>query len=59
MFNWIVSLYIGMLETIFLWLMLSWIVRNRKVWSFIYMYLQNVFINHIFYVYVKTGFGIK
>ena len=31
---------------------------NRTVWSFNWVYLQNVFTNHI-YVYVKTGFGIK
>ena len=28
-------------------------------WSFNYAYLQNVFTNHIFNTYVKTGFGIK
>ena len=43
--------------------MLNWIVRNRT--DHLTVYLQNVFINHIFeiyiyiYIYVKTGFGIK
>ena len=41
------------------WLMLNWIVRNRTVWSFNCVYLQNVFTNHIFNEYVKTGFAIK
>ena len=36
-----------------------WIVRNRTVWSFNCVYQQNVFTNHIFNIYVKTGFGIK
>ena len=31
--------------------MLNWIVRNRTVWSFSYVYLQNVFTNHIFNIY--------
>ena len=39
--------------------MLNWIVRNRTVWSFNGMYLQNGFTNHVFNIYVKTGFGIK
>ena len=39
--------------------MLNWIVRKRTVSSFKYVYLQNVFTNHIFDIYVKTGFGIK
>ena len=39
--------------------MLYWIVRNRTVWSFNCVYVQNVFIHHIFNIYVKTGFGIK
>ena len=39
--------------------MLNLIVRNRTVWLFNCMYLQNVFTNHIFDIYVKTGFGIK
>ena len=39
--------------------MLKWIFRNRTVWSFNSVSLQNVFKNHIFNVYVKTGFGIK
>ena len=39
--------------------MLNWIVRNRTVWLFNCVYLQNVFANHIFNVYVKIGFGIK
>ena len=39
--------------------MLNWIVRNRTVWAFNSGYLQNVFTNHIFNIYVKTGFGIK
>ena len=28
-------------------------------WSFNRLYLQNVFTNHIFDIYVKTGFTIK
>ena len=39
--------------------MLNWIARNRTVWSFNCVYLENVFTNHIFNMYVKTGFGIK
>ena len=39
--------------------MLNWIVRNITVWSFNCVYLQNVFTNHIFKIYVKTGFGTK
>ena len=39
--------------------MLNWIVRKGTVWSFNWVYLQNVFTNHIFNIYVKTGFGIK
>ena len=39
--------------------MLNWIVRNRAIWSFNYVYLQNVFINQIVNVYTKTEFGIK
>ena len=39
--------------------MLNWIVRNRTVWSFNSVYLQNRFINHIFDIYVKTGFDNK
>ena len=39
--------------------MLNWMVRNRTVWSFNCVYLQNVLTNHIFNTYVKTGFGIK
>ena len=39
--------------------MLNWNVRNRTVLSFSYAYLQNVFTNHIFNIYVKTVFGIK
>ena len=40
-------------------LMLDWIVRNRTVWSFNYVYQQNVFSNHILDLYVQTGFGNK
>ena len=39
--------------------MLNWIVRNRTVWSFNCVYLQNVFTNHISNIYAKPGFGIK
>ena len=38
--------------------MLNWIVRNRTVWSLNCVYQQNVFRNHIFYIYVKTGIGV-
>ena len=34
-------------------------VRKETVWSFNSVYLQNVFTNHIFDIYLKTGFGIK
>ena len=39
--------------------MLNWIVRNGTVWSFNCVYVQNMFTNDIFNVFVKTGFGIK
>ena len=39
--------------------MLNWIVGNRTVWSFNCVYLKNVFTNHIFNIFVKTGFGIE
>ena len=39
--------------------MLNWIVWNRTVWSFNCVYLLNVLRNHIFDIYIKTGFGIK
>ena len=39
--------------------MLNWIVRKRTDWSFNSVYLQNVFTNQIFNIYVKTGSGIK
>ena len=39
--------------------MLSWVVRNRTVWSFNCEYIENVLTYHIFNIYVKTGFGIK
>ena len=39
--------------------MLNWIVKNRSVWSLNCVYLKNVFINHIFNIYVKTGFGLN
>ena len=39
--------------------MWNWIVRNRTVWSFDNVYLQNKFTNHISDIYVKTGFSIK
>ena len=35
------------------WLMLNWIVRNRTVHSFNCVYLQNMFTNHIFIIYVN------
>ena len=34
--------------------MLNWIVKNITAWSFNYVYLQNVFTNHIINIYVKT-----
>ena len=37
--------------------MVNWIVRNRTVWSFNCVYLQNFLTNHIFDKYVKSGFG--
>ena len=39
--------------------MLNWMVRNRTVWFFNCVYLKHAFTNHIFNVYVNTGFGIK
>ena len=33
--------------------MLKWIVRNRAVWLFHCVYLQNVFTNHISNIYIK------
>ena len=41
--------------------MLKWIVRYGTVWSHLTMciYKKNVFINHIFKIYEKIGFGIK
>ena len=36
--------------------MLNWTVRKRTVWLFNSVYLQNVFTNHIFNIYVKTVF---
>ena len=38
--------------------MLNRIVWNRTVGLFDCVYLQNVFTNHIFDLYIKTGFGI-
>ena len=38
---------------------INWIVRNWTVWLFNGVYLQKVFINHIFNICVKTGFGIQ
>ena len=38
--------------------MQNWIVRNRTVWLFDCVSTKCV-INHIFNIYVKTGFGIK
>ena len=35
--------------------MLNWIVRNRTVRSFNCEYLQSMFINHIFDIYVYLG----
>ena len=39
--------------------MLNRILRNRTVWSFNCVYQKNMFTNHIFNIYVKTGFSIK
>ena len=40
--------------------MINWLVRNRTVRSFNCVnYLQNMFTNYLFNIYVKTGFGIK
>ena len=39
--------------------MLNWIVRNRTVSSINCVHLQNLLTNHVFNLYVKTGFGIK
>ena len=39
--------------------MLNWIVRNRTIWSFNRVYLQNVFTYRIFNIYAKAGFVIK
>ena len=39
--------------------MLNWNIKTRTVWLFNSVYLQNVFTNHIFDIYIKTGFGIK
>ena len=57
MLNWIVSDTLQYLEPFNF--MLNRIVRNKTVWSFNCVYLQNVFTNHIFNIYVKTGFGFK
>ena len=45
--------YTAIHGTIWPWLILKSIVRNRTVSSFNCVYLQNVFTNHIFYIYVK------
>ena len=39
--------------------MLKWIVKNRTVWSFNCVYLENVFTNDIFDFNEKTRFGIN
>ena len=39
--------------------MLNWSVRNRTIRSFNSVYLQNLFTNNIFDIYVKIGFGIE
>ena len=39
--------------------MQNWIVRNRTVESFNCVFKQNMFTNHPFNIYVKTGFDIK
>ena len=39
--------------------MLNRIVRDKTVWSFNCVYLQNVFINYESNSCKKTGFGIK
>ena len=52
--------YIAILGTICLcWLMLKWIARNRTIWWFNYVYLQNVLTNHVFDIKAKRGLGIK
>ena len=38
---------------------MNWIMSNRTVWSFNYVYLQNEFTNHIFDLRVKTEFAIN
>ena len=35
--------------------MLNWTVKNRTVWSFYSVYLQNVFTTHISCMFVKKG----
>ena len=39
--------------------MVNWIVRNKYVWSFNCVYLQIVFTDHMFNIYLKIGFGIN
>ena len=39
--------------------MLNWIVKNRTVWLLNCVYVQNVFTNDVFDIYIKIGFGIK
>ena len=41
------------------WCVPKWIFSNRNLWLFECMYQQNGFINQIFNIYVKTGFGIE
>ena len=38
--------------------MLNWIVRNSTVWHLKFICLQDIFINLIFNISVKTKFGI-
>ena len=37
----------------------NWIVKNRTVWSFNSVSTKCVYKSYIWYIYVKTGFGIK
>ena len=39
--------------------MVNWIVRNRIIWSFKYVYLQNVFTKHISNIYVKQDLELN
>ena len=39
--------------------MVNWIIKNRTVWSSNWVYLQNVFTNHIFNIYVKQNLALN